>query len=147
MTEPAPAPAKPRRRGLALALILVASVLAFAAILAVWINRQALNTDNWTTASSRMLESPPVRNQLSAYLTDQLYANVDVEAQIREALPPRAQPLAGPAAGLLRDRIELRARQALSHPAVQERWRTRTAPPTRRCFGSSTGMWNRSSST
>ena len=123
MTEPARAPdAKPRRRGLALALILVASVLAFAAILAVWVNRQALNTDNWTTASSRMLESPAVRNQLSAYLVDQLYANVDIEAQIREALPPRAQPLAGPAAGLLRDRIELRARQALSHPAVQERW-------------------------
>ena len=122
MTEPAPARAKPRRRGLALALILVASVLAFAAILAVWINRQALNTDNWTTASSRMLESPAVRNQLSAYLTDQLYANVDVEAQIREALPPRAQQLAGPAAGLLRDRIELRAGQALSHPAIQERW-------------------------
>ena len=46
----------------------------------------------------------------------------DVEAQIREALPPRAQSLAGPAAALLRDRIELRARQALSHPAIQELW-------------------------
>jgi hypothetical protein len=123
MTEPATAPVpKPRRRGLALALVLVASVLAFAAILAVWANRQVLNTDNWTTASSRMLESPAVRDQLSAYLVDQLYANVDVEAQIREALPPRAQPLAGPAAGLLRDRIELRARQRLSRPETQERW-------------------------
>jgi hypothetical protein len=124
MTEPAapdPAP-KPRHRGVARALVLVASVLAFAAILAIWVNRQALNTDNWTTASSRMLESPAVRDQLSAYLVDQLYANVDVEAQIREALPPRAQPLAGPAAGLLRDRIEMRVRQTLSHPKTQELW-------------------------
>ena len=112
----------PRRRGLALALVLVASVLAFAAILAVWANRHVLNTDNWTTTSSRMLESPAVRNQLAAYLTDQLFANVDVEAQIRAALPPRAQPLAGPAAGLLRDRVELRARKALARPATQQRW-------------------------
>jgi hypothetical protein len=99
------------------ALVLAASVLAFAAILAVWVNRQALNTDNWTTSSSRMLESPAVRDQLAAYLVDQLYANVDVEAQIREALPPRAQPLAGPAAGFLRERIDLRARET-----TQQHW-------------------------
>ena len=123
MTDTAPAPdRKPRRRRLGLTLVLIASLLAFPALLAVWVNRQALNTDNWTTTSSEMLESPAVRSQLAAYLTDQLYANVDVEAQIREALPPRLQPLAGPAAGLLRDRIELRARQLLSHPATQERW-------------------------
>jgi hypothetical protein len=123
MTEAASAPArKPPRRGVALALILVATVLAFAAILAVWVNRQVLNTDNWTSASSQMLESPAVQSQLSAYLVDQLYANVDVEAQIREALPPRLQPLAGPAAGLLRDRIELRATQVLARPETQERW-------------------------
>ena len=84
MTDDAAPTRKPRRRGVALALVLVASVLAFPAILAVWVNRQVLNTDNWTTASSRMLESPAVRNQLAAYLVDQLYANVDVEAQIRE---------------------------------------------------------------
>src|SRR5829696_3019637 len=112
MTEAASAPArKPPRRGVALALIL-----------AVWVNRQVLNTDNWTSASSQMLESPAVQSQLSAYLVDQLYANVDVEAQIREALPPRLQPLAGPAAGLLRDRIELRATQVLARPETQERW-------------------------
>ena len=123
MTEAASAPErKPRRRGLALALILVATVLAFAAILAVWANRQVLNTDSWTKASSQMLASPAVQSQLSVYLVDQLYANVDVEAQIREALPPRLQPLAAPAAGLLRDRLELRARQVLARPETQERW-------------------------
>ena len=56
------------------------------------------------------------------YLTDELYDNVDVAAQIRAALPPRAQVLAAPAAGLLRDRIELRAAQALELPKVQALW-------------------------
>jgi hypothetical protein len=123
MTDAAPAPdTTRRRRGVGLALVLIASVLAFPAILAVWANRQVLNTDNWTASSSRILESPAVRSQLAAYLADQLYANVDVEAQIREALPPRLEPLAGPAAGLLRDRIELRAHALLSRPETQEHW-------------------------
>jgi hypothetical protein len=113
---------KPRRRGLALALVLVASVLALAAILAVWIDRQALNTANWTSASSQMLESPAVRDRLSAFLVDELYANVDVEGEIREALPPRAEPLAGPAAGALRDLLLRRAREALANPDTQELW-------------------------
>jgi hypothetical protein len=123
MTDPPPAPAvKPRRRGLGVALVLVASLLAFAALLAVWVNRQALNTDNWTAASSEMLEQPAVHNQLATYLVDQLYANVDVEARIREALPPRAEPLAGPAAGALRELLLRRARESLADPDTQQLW-------------------------
>lgn len=123
MTEPPPAAAvKPRRRGLALALVVVASVFAFAALLAVWVDRQALNTDNWTTASTETLERPAVRNQVAAFLVDQIYANVDVEGEIREALPPRAEPLAGPAAGALRDLLLRRAREALASPRTQELW-------------------------
>jgi Short C-terminal domain len=100
----------------------LASILAFAAILSVWANRQILNTDNWTNTSSELLENRTIRNQLAGYLVDQLYANVDVAAEIREGLPPRLQPLAGPAAGGLRELAERAARQALARPRVQERW-------------------------
>ena len=121
MDSEAPSP-RPRRRGLAIALIVAASVLAFATLFAIWIDRQVLNTDNWTEASSQMLDDPAIRDRTAEYLTDQLYANVDVAGQIRSALPPRAQFLAEPAAGLLRDRIELRASEALVRPKVQELW-------------------------
>lgn len=107
---------------MARALVAVASVLAFATIAAVWIDRQLLDTGNWTAASSRLLDEPAVRHQTAAYLTDQLYENVDVAAEIRSALPARAQFLAEPAAGLLRDRVEVRAREALTLPAVQQLW-------------------------
>src|SRR3954447_15428032 len=84
-----------------LAVVAVASVLAFLAIFAIWLNRQVLNTDNWTTASTRLLDNPATRAQPAASLTDQLYDNVDVEGQIRDVLPPQAQALAGPAASFL----------------------------------------------
>jgi hypothetical protein len=111
-----------RRRGWARALVVLASILAFTAILAVWANRQLLNTDNWTRTSTRLLENPAIRDQVAAYTVDQLYANVDVAAQIRQALPERAQPLAGPAAGALRDLAEKRARRMLSRPRAQALW-------------------------
>ena len=38
----------------------------------------------------------------------------DIETRISDALPPRLQPLAAPAAGLLRDRLEKRAEEALA---------------------------------
>ena len=114
--------ARPRRRGWARALVVLASVLAFAAILAVWANRQLLNTDNWTRTSTQLLENRVIRDQISAYLVDELYANVDVAGEIRAALPERLQPLAGPAAGGLRDLAERAAREALSRPRAQQAW-------------------------
>jgi hypothetical protein len=111
-----------RRRPLAIALVALASLLAYVALLAIWVDRQVLNTDNWTRASSQMLENPTIRNRIAERMVDDLYANVDVAAQIREALPPRAQPLAGPAAGALRNFVERAAKEVLSRPRAQQAW-------------------------
>ena len=111
-----------RRRGLALALVILATVVAFVAIFSVWINRQILNTDNWTVTSSRLLEQPTIRNQVADFLVDELYANVDVEAQLEEALPERAKPLAGPAAGALRTLAVRGTRELLARPRAQAAW-------------------------
>jgi len=100
----------------------LASVLAFVAILAVWANRQLLNTDNWTNTSTELLENRVIRDQIGVFLVDQLYANVDVSAELREALPERLQPLAGPAAGGLRQLAERASKEALSRPRAQQAW-------------------------
>src|SRR5215218_3515782 len=81
-----------RRRLLPLTLITLASVLALLAIFALWANRQLLDTDNWTETSSELLENDEIRGQLAIFLIDELYANVDVPAELAEAFPPRLQP-------------------------------------------------------
>ena len=101
---------------------MLAAVVAYLAILAIWADRQVLNTDNWTRASSEMLERPVVRARVAAFLVDELYDNVDVQAEIREALPERAQPLAGPAAGALRNLAERAANEILARPRAQQAW-------------------------
>jgi hypothetical protein len=109
-------------RKLGLALVVAGCVLAFVAIFAIWANRQALNTDNWTNTSSKLLEDDEIRAQLSAYLVDQLYANTNVTQQVSSALPPRAAALAGPIAGGLHE-VALRVvDDLLQRPRVQQLW-------------------------
>jgi hypothetical protein len=110
------------RRVLAVVLVIVASLLAFLAVLAIWVNRQALDTDNWTRTSSELLQQPVIRNQIADRLTDQLFQSVDAEAALRSVLPERAQALAAPAANALRNQVNKTARKALARPNVQALW-------------------------
>jgi hypothetical protein len=126
--EPA-AEAAPRRsrHRIAIALFVVASLLAFLAVFAVWANRQLLNTDNWADTSSELLENDAIRAQVSTFLVDELYANVDVQAELEQVFeqvlkPERAQVLAGPAAGGLRSLAENGADRLLQRPIPQQLW-------------------------
>ena len=85
-------------------------------------DRQVLDTDNWTSAGSRLLENPAIRAQTPEFLADRAFEDADLQEQIRAVLPPRAQPLAAPAAGFVRDRLERRANEALARPDVQRLW-------------------------
>jgi hypothetical protein len=105
-----------------MAMVAVATILAFLAINALWLNRQFLNTDNWTKTSSQLLQSKAVRTQISAFLVDQLYANVNVQGVIQQALPPQAKALAGPAAGGLRNLAGQGVDTLLQRPRVQLVW-------------------------
>lgn len=108
--------------GWARLLVALAGILAFLAIFAIWVNRQMLDTDNFADTSSKMLENDVIRAQVSDYLVDQLYQNVDVAAEISAALPDRLQPLAAPAAGAFRDFAERTVNEALQRPRAQLAW-------------------------
>jgi hypothetical protein len=119
-TSGAAAPRK--RRGIVFTLIVVASLIGFLAVFAVWANRQLLETDTWTDTSTKLLEDDEIRSQVASTMVDTLYANVDVQAELQSALPPRLQPLAGPAAAGLRQLSLRLANQALERPRVQQLW-------------------------
>lgn len=110
-------------RWLVRSLIGLATVLGVVAIFAVWANRQLLDTGYWTTTNAKLIESPPIREEVSGYLTEQLYANVDVAGELGNELPSELKPLAAPAAGALKDVVEKGINLLLERPRVQELWR------------------------
>jgi ABC-type multidrug transport system fused ATPase/permease subunit len=104
-------------------LVVIAAVIGLVAALNVWVKRQALSTDNWTNARSKLLENDEIRGALSVYLVNQLYANVDVSAELEKRLPPQAKGLAAPLAGALEDAAVRATNAVLERPRVQMLWK------------------------
>ena len=101
-------------------LVALATIIAFASSLTIWVKRQALDTNAVTNASTRILQDDAVRGALSVYLVDQLYNNVNVSQELQQKLPKNLQPLAAPAAGALRQLSVQAANTLLARPRVQQ---------------------------
>jgi hypothetical protein len=105
------------------ALCLLASILGFLSCFAVWVDRQALNADNWTNVSGEVLESRAVEEALSAYLVNELFTSVNVAGELQSALPKQARPLAGPAAAGLRALADRAVPPLLASARIHAAWR------------------------
>ena len=111
-----------RRRIGVWALIVGATVIAFVATLSMWVNRQLLDNDTWTSTSKQLIQDPEVQQSLSVYLVNQLYQNVDVAAALQERLPPSLDSLAAPFAAALHEPAATAVGFALQRPRVQQVW-------------------------
>ena len=120
-------PAKPetarpnarRHRFLVGTVFTLAVIVAVFAVLAVWTNRQVLNTNNFTKTSSQILADKTVQTALSAYLVNQLFSSVDVEQELKTNLPAQLQGLAGPVASGLKQVAGQAAPRLLASPQFQ----------------------------
>jgi hypothetical protein len=110
------------RRILVWGLIALAMILVLACSLTIWVQRQALNTDNWVDLSTELLADDEVRGAIAVRLVDSLYERTDVQGRLAQRLPAPLDPLAAPAAGLVREAAVDAADTLLQRPRVQELW-------------------------
>jgi hypothetical protein len=119
VAEPA---AKQGRRWLPIALIVLASIIGFLSVFALWSKRQLLETDTWVDTSTELLEDEVISDAVADYTVDELFANLDVPAELATRLPPAVKPLAVPIAGGIRQLADQAARRVLQGPRVQGLW-------------------------
>ena len=120
---PKHAPKPSRGRSVALYVLLVlAGLLLLLSSFAVWVNRVALNTDVFVDTSSQLIEDDAIRQAIATKAVDQLYASVDVQAEIEKQLPKDVKSLSGPAAAALRQGAYEIVDRALEQPALQRVW-------------------------
>jgi hypothetical protein len=110
------------RRRTVKALVALGSVLAFLSVFAIWVERQALNTDDWVETSDRLIQDETIRAAVADYLVDQLYENVDVEKALNERLPNDFKELAGPISGGVRQFAGDGANEVLKTSTAQNLW-------------------------
>jgi hypothetical protein len=111
-----------RRRVVIWTLIVVASLIAFGSTLTTWVDRQMLDTTSWEEASAELIEDPQVREAVSVFLVDELYANADVSSALEERLPTDLKQLAAPLAGALREPATDAVERLLEAPRAQQLW-------------------------
>jgi len=104
-------------------LVVIAAVIGLVSALNVWVKRQALSTDNWTNASSQLLENDQIRSALSVYIVNQAFANADVSKRLQQRLPPQFDPLAPALAVALQQGATRTLDNLLARPRVQELWK------------------------
>jgi hypothetical protein len=100
-------------------VLVIAGLLLFLSSFAIWINRVALNTNVFTDTSSSLLDDPAIRSAVANRTVDELFANVDVQAEVEKQLPADYQGLAGPATAGLRQASYQIVNRALEQPAFQ----------------------------
>jgi hypothetical protein len=117
------APSETRHRRLIRVLVVLATLLAFLAIFTSWIDRQALDTNEWVDTSGKLLEDKTISDAVATYAVDQLYSDVDVPRVIKKRLPPELQPVSAPIAAGIRQFATQAAKRAFQTPQVLQLWK------------------------
>lgn len=119
-TSAAPARKQSRGRGAAVWVVLVvAGLLLLLSSFAVWINRVALNTNQFADTSGELLDNPAIRAAIANRAVDELYASVDVQAELQDLLPQGYKGLSGPISAAGRQGAYQVVDRALQQPRFQ----------------------------
>ncbi len=104
-------------------LLVLATIVTFVSAFTVWADRQLLDDEAWADSSAELLANDDVRGAIAQKLSDGLFERVDVEAQLRERLPPQAKGAAGALAAALQNTVgPAAADRLLQRPRVQTLW-------------------------
>ncbi|MDQ5894692.1 MAG: hypothetical protein QG596_953 [Actinomycetota bacterium] len=108
-----------QRRALPTILIVLATVVGIISVFALWAERQLMEQDTWSQTSQELVENSEIQTALADFIVTEIYANVNVEQDLADRLPPELAPIAGPIASALRSPAETVADKALQQPKVQ----------------------------
>jgi hypothetical protein len=128
MTATASAPtsaARPYGKGrkITVALLLVvASILAPLAVISVWTKNTLLDTDQYVDTVGPLAKNEAIIDAAARNVSDALISSTDVEAKIKDALPTRAQFIAGAVSSSLETVIDRVAVRLLSSDRFETVW-------------------------
>jgi multisubunit Na+/H+ antiporter MnhC subunit len=120
MTTTPPSPASRGRLIAARILVVLGLVLGLLSMLGGYVRWQAFDSDTFKETATELIADETIRAEIAATLADQLWANVDVAAEIESRLPEEQQGLAAPIAGALRQLADRAAFELLERPRVQD---------------------------
>jgi hypothetical protein len=110
------------RRVFAVVLVAVFAILLPVTLTATWAHRTVVNTDAYVAAITPIAASPEVQAAVSREITNEIYAALNPQQTIANALPPKAAALAGPLSNGVKGYLQDGINKILASPKFQQLW-------------------------
>ncbi|HUJ66391.1 MAG TPA: hypothetical protein VLX59_12685 [Acidimicrobiales bacterium] len=110
------------RRGLVGVLVVLFSILLPVTYVVTWAHRVALNTDTFVATVGPAGSDPAVTAAAGAAITDQIFASLNPQQIVANALPPKASFLAGPITNGAKGYVQDGVTKALQTRQFQALW-------------------------
>jgi hypothetical protein len=113
------------RRIVGAILVILGCILVPLSVSAVWVRNTLLDTDNYVETVAPLADNKDVQEALATNITNAIYTQVDVEAEVKDALGevgPRAEVLAAPIAAALQNLTHKLALEAFKTDQFQTLW-------------------------
>lgn len=87
-------------RALGAGFFAILAVISFSLLnIAYWTKNTVINTDQFVSTMQPLIKDPDVQKALQTNITDEIFAQVNLEAELKKALPENLQFIAAPFAG------------------------------------------------
>jgi multisubunit Na+/H+ antiporter MnhC subunit len=117
---------KPRRRRIRRSvvglLVALSCLLVLLSTTEVWVHRTLLNTPAFVGTVAPVFENPAVASAVAARATDELFTELNVQARLRDALPPRASFAAVPVTNATKGFVAGQLTSVLTSSQFQAAW-------------------------
>ena len=102
------------------------SVLLPITFVVTWAHRVALNTDGFESTVGPLADNPAVTAAVGAAVTNQIFASLNPQQIVANALPPKASFLAGPVTNAAKGYVQQAVTTVLQSDQFQMLWQQST---------------------
>ncbi len=110
-----------RKIGVVIFISLAVALLTIGNLL-FWFGNTIVKQDRFVAATSPIIKDPGVQTAAALYTTNSIFNNIDVQQNIQNVLPPKADFLAPQLANQLKSLTNSSLNKALANPKIQNKW-------------------------
>src|SRR3954449_11270554 len=103
-------------------LVVLFAILVPITFTVAWVHRTVLDTDTYVSTVAPIGSDPAVTAAASRDITNQIYAALNPQQIVADALPPKASFLAAPIANGAKGYVQSGVDQVISSPQFQQLW-------------------------
>ena len=103
-------------------LLVVACLLTPLSIIALFVKNEIGNTDRYVQTIKPLASNPAIQEYVADDVSEELFARVDIDKYVKEALPKRANVLAGPLTSALQTFVKAAVLRVLQTDQFQSIW-------------------------